>query len=74
MPDDRTDARNAQLDRLKDAFDEWYDNEHDRLTDESTFLKSVLRGRTGSERLSASNTTEAEVLVTNDIESYLAGT
>lgn len=73
MPDDRTDARNAQLDRLKDAFDEWYDHEHDRLTDESTFLKSVLRGRTGSERLSASNTTEAEVLVTNDIESYLAG-
>ena len=73
MPDDRTEARNAQLDRLKDAFDEWYNHEHDRLSDEVTFLKSVLRGRTGSERLSRSNTTEAEVLVVNDIESFLSG-
>jgi len=73
VPDDRTEARNAQLDRLKDAFDEWYNHEHDRLSDEVTFLKSVLRGRTGSERLSRSNTTEAEVLVVNDIESFLSG-
>lgn len=74
MPtDDATEARNAKLDRLKDAFDQWYNDEHDRLTNESTFLKSVLRSRTGSERLSRSNTTEAEVLVTNDIESFLTG-
>lgn len=72
-PDDRTEARNAQLDRLKTAFDEFYNDEHDRLTNESTFLKSVLRGRTGSERLSRSNTTEAEVLVVNDVESFLSG-
>ena len=72
-PDDRTEARNQLLDRLKTAFDEWYTKEEKRLTDEATFLKSVLRGRTGSERVSRSNTSEAEVLVINDINSFLAG-
>lgn len=67
------DARNAKLDRLKTALDEWYDHEKTRLTDEATFMKSVLRGRTGSDRLSRSNTAEAEVLVTEDITSFLAG-
>lgn len=72
-PDDRTEARNQLLDRLQTAFNEWYDKEEKRLTDEATFLKSVLRGRTGSERVSRSNTSEAEVLVINDINSFLAG-
>lgn len=71
--DDRTTERDALLDRLKEAFDEWYDSEHSRLEDEATYLKSVLRGRTGSERLSRENTAEAEVLVVNDITSFLAG-
>lgn len=71
--DDRTTTRNQLLDRLKTAFDEWYDTEHSRLEDEATFLKSVLRGRTGSERLSRSNTAEAEVLVVNDISTFLTG-
>lgn len=73
MPDDRTTDRNAKLDRLQQAFNDWYDSEHKRLTDEATYLKSVLRGRTGSERLARENTTEAEVLVTNDITSFLSG-
>lgn len=73
MSDDRTEDRNAKLDRLQEAFDEWYDSEHSRLENEATYLKSVLRGRTGSERLSRENTTEAEVLVTNDITSFLTG-
>ncbi len=73
MPDDRTEERDARLDRLQEAFDEWYDSERQRLEDEATFLKSVLRGRTGSERLSRENTTEAEVLVVNDITSFLTG-
>jgi hypothetical protein len=72
--DDRTEARNEKLDRLKEALDEWYERERSRYEDEATFLKSVLRGRTGSERLSRENTTEAEVLVTDDITSFLAGT
>lgn len=71
--DDRTEARNQLLDRLQSAFNEWHDREKSRLEDEATFLKSVLRGRTGSERVSRSNTSEAEVLVINDINSFLAG-
>ena len=71
--DDRTEERDALLNRLKDAFDEWYDNEKSDLEDEATYLKSVLRGRTGSERLARENTTEAEVLVVNDITSFLTG-
>lgn len=67
-------ARDQLLDDLKDAVDEWFDAEEQRITDEVTFVKSVLRGRTGSERLSRSNTREAEILVIDDITSFLAGT
>ena len=73
MPDDRTTTRNARLDRLQTAFDEWHDREKKRLEDEVTFLKSTLRGRTGSERVARSNTEEAEVLVVADINSFLTG-
>ena len=71
--DDATQDRDALLDRLKEAFDEWYDSERSRFEDEATYLKSVLRGRTGSERLARENTTEAEVLVINDITGFLTG-
>lgn len=74
VPDDRTTTRNQLLDRLQRSFNEWHDREKSRLEDEATFLKSVLRGRTGSERVARANTTEAEVLVINDITSFLAGT
>lgn len=65
--------RDARLDRLKQALDDWHENERGRLEDEATFLKSVLRGRTGSERLARENTAEAEVLVVDDITSFLSG-
>ena len=68
------DARNQLLDELKTALDEWHDKEIKRIDDEVTFVKSVLRGRTGSERLTRSNTEQARVLVINDITSFLTGT
>lgn len=68
------DARNRLLDDLKSALDEWHDKEIKRIDDEVTFVKSVLRGRTGSERLSRSNTEQARVLVIDDITSFLTGT
>lgn len=67
------DARNAQLDQLKEAVDEWHEAETARLEDERDFLKSFLRGRTGSERLSRRNAAEAEALVNDDITSFLSG-
>lgn len=68
------DARNQLLDDLKSALDEWHEHETQRIDDEVTFVKSVLRGRTGSERLARSNTAEAQILVIDDINSFLAGT
>lgn len=67
------DARNQLLDELKSALQEWRDKEIERIDDEVTFVKSVLRGRTGSERLSRSNTEEARLLVIDDIASFLTG-
>jgi hypothetical protein len=67
-------ARNQILDQLKQALDDWHTHEIQRIDDEVTFMKSVLRGRTGSERLARSNTAEAQILVINDINSFLAGT
>lgn len=69
-----TEARNALLDELQSALDDWHTQEIQRIDDEVTFIKSVLRGRTGSERLARSNTEEARILVINDIDSFLAGT
>lgn len=65
--------RNALLDELKEALDEWADDAEEKTQDEIDFMKSVLRGRTGSERLARSNTTEARVLVIDDIDSFLTG-
>jgi hypothetical protein len=67
------DARNEILDELKEALDSWHETEISRIDDEVEFVKSVLRGRTGSERLSRSNTEEARILVIDDITSFLAG-
>lgn len=68
-----TERRNQLLDELKTATDEWYEAEEKRITDEVSFVKSVLRGRTGSERLNRTNTAEARVLVIDDIQSFLTG-
>lgn len=67
------DVRNQRLDDLQKAVDEWHESERGRLEGEATFLRSFLRGRTGSERLSRSNTAEAESLVGEDITSFLGG-
>lgn len=69
-----TEARNELLDDLLDALNQWFDVEEKRIEDEVTFMKSFLRGRTGSERLQRANTREAEILVIDDITSFLAGT
>lgn len=72
--DPRTQRRDQLLDELKSATDAWYGAEKKRVEDEVAFLKSVLRGRTGSDRLNRTNTAQANVLVVNDITSFLAGT
>ncbi len=65
--------RNALLDELKVALDDWAETEEEKVQKEIDFMKSVLRGRTGSERLARSNTEEARVLGIDDIDSFLTG-
>jgi hypothetical protein len=68
-----TERRNRILDDLQTALDEWAEKEEEKIQDEIDFMKSVLRGRTGSERLARSNTQEATILVIDSIQSFLTG-
>ena len=65
--------RDGLIDDLDTAIDEWYDKEKKDIEDEVLFLKSVLKGRTGSERLQRTNTEQTRILVLNDITTLLAG-
>ncbi len=67
------DTRNEILNELENAVTAWHERETKRIRDEEAFLKSVLRGRTGSERLRRTNTERARVLVLDDITSFLSG-
>jgi hypothetical protein len=75
MPEMQSDKarRDAILDELKTAMTQYFDKESKRINDEATFIKSVIRGRTGSDRLRASNVTTARILVLDDITSFLTG-
>lgn len=66
-------ARDQLLDELKEALDSYFDAEESRIQDEVTFVKSFLRGRTGSERLQNAVSNEAQILVLDDITSFLSG-
>lgn len=65
--------RDALLDELLEAFEQWHDKETERVDREVRYLKSVLRGRTGSDRLGSSSTEEAAQIVQNDIDAFLTG-
>jgi hypothetical protein len=41
--------RDANLDALQAAVDEWGEKERNRLENEVKFMRAVLKGRTGSE-------------------------
>lgn len=69
----RRDRRNELLDELKSAADEWYEREKKRIEDEVSFMKSFMRGRTGSERLAGSSTEQMGVYAENSINVFLAG-
>ena len=66
-------ARNKRLDDLKQATSAWADKETSRLTDEATFLKSILQGRTGAGRLTNQNVADSSKLVAASINEFLTG-
>jgi len=73
MADTKTTERDARLDALKEAVEEWADKEITRLEDEATFLKSILKGRTGAGRLTEQNVADASKLVVDEISQFLTG-
>jgi len=72
-PDAATAARDQRLDDLKQATSDWANKETQRLTDESTFLKSILQGRTGAGRLTNQNVADSSKLVAASINDFLTG-
>lgn len=65
--------RDARLTALKNATVEWADKETKRLEDEATFLKSILKGRTGAGRLTNQNVADSSKLVVDEISRFLTG-
>ena len=72
-PDAATAARNQRLEDLKKSTSDWADKETKRLTDEATFLKSILQGRTGAGRLTNQNVADSSKLVAASINEFLTG-
>lgn len=65
--------RNARLDKLKSATDAWADKTKRRLEAESTLLKKILKGRTGSERLNNASNEAASDLLVDELTQFLTG-
>jgi hypothetical protein len=65
--------RNARLDKLKTAVNDWADKEEERLTKEATLLKKILRGREGSERLNNASVESASDLLVDELDQFLTG-
>lgn len=65
--------RDKRLDQLKAATVSWADKEIKRYEDEATFLRSILKGRTGAGRLTNQNVADSSKLVVDDIAAFLEG-
>jgi hypothetical protein len=64
--------RNARLDALLNATNDWVDRRTKEYTDKVATVKKILKGRTGSERLATVTSTAASGLVVKQIDDFLA--
>lgn len=65
--------RDARLNELKAAVTAWADQRTQELNNQVTFARRVLRGRTGSERLTNKAVTLGKNLTVDDINTFLTG-
>ena len=63
-------SRDANLDALKEAVDEWATVALTRLDNEAKFIRSVLDGR-GANTAGTKNLEEASALLQADIDAFL---
>lgn len=66
-------ARDARLDKLADAAEAWAKKETQRLNKETTLLKTILKGRTGSERLNNASVETGSELLVDELNQFLTG-
>lgn len=71
--DQATQKRNARLDALKTATEEWATKQKQRLNAQTALSKRILKGRTGSERLAQASVQSVSELVTIQINDFLTG-
>lgn len=74
MADPAKTNRDALLDELSAAMDDWYGKETTDIQNEENFVKSVIQARSAGATAAAANVSVARVLVIDDITSFLAGT
>jgi hypothetical protein len=67
------DERNANLDKLEQATNDWATAEQKRLEDEVAFLRKVQKGR-GAEDATTANLAQVTELVQLEIDQFLIGT
>jgi hypothetical protein len=71
--DKATQERNARLDSLKAATQQWATQQKQRLNDQVSLGKRILKGRTGSERLAQASVQSVSDLTVNQINDFLTG-
>ena len=64
-------SREAALDELETAAQEWIDKEKERIQNEVLFLRSVLEGSTGSGTLRRMNSERAGLFLYDSISRFL---
>lgn len=65
--------RNARLDKLSQAAQDWGKARTDELNNRVSSAKAILKGRTGSERLAQATVDAASDLVVASINDFLTG-
>jgi hypothetical protein len=66
--------RNARLDALASAAQDWATAATAELNNRVTSAKTILQGRTGSETLAQSAVSATSDLVASEIDDFLVGT
>ena len=70
---ERKAERDARLDQLQQAVTEYGQKKTKALTDEVTFLKSVINSRTGAGQLSNQGVADSTNLLAESIKQFLEG-
>lgn len=67
------DERNKRLDALAEAARTWSDKRTTEYKDKVAAAKKILKGRTGSERLSTATSEAAQAYLVDEIDTFLLG-